>query len=553
VYTYTIEEVAVEGYESTVKETEAGFDITNLRVGKTSVEGTKTWLDDESVDRPETIIVNLLQNGKEVKTQNVDKATEWSYNFTELEKYDEVGKAYTYTIEEVAVDGYESTVTKTEAGFDITNLRVGKTSVEGTKTWLDDESVDRPETIIVNLLQNGKEVKTQNVDKASEWSYNFTELEKYDEVGKVYTYTIEEVAVDGYDSTVTETEAGFDITNLRVGKTSVDGVKTWKDDNAVDRPETITINLLQNGVVTDTKEVNEEAEWAYSFEELEKYDEHGKVFEYAVKEHGVPGYKSEVDGFNVTNTKSEKTSVSATKGWKDDNSKARPDAIKVNLLQNGNPFKEAAITAEDEWVYEFKDLEAYDDEGVAYEYTIEEEAVKGYETIIDGFDITNLRVGTTSVEGTKTWKDDNSKDRPEMIKVDLLQNGEVINTVEVTAEADWKYIFSDLAQFDNNGVVYTYTVDEHAVTGYTAVINGYDITNTADPVKPTEPESPSIPVDFDKPGSPSKPGDSSKPETSNTPGKLPQTGEEQFMYMLILGLMLTAVGGGLLIRRGRKA
>ncbi|WP_408732683.1 Cna B-type domain-containing protein, partial [Bacillus mycoides] len=27
------------------------------------------------------------------------------------------------------------------------------------------------------------------------------------------------------------------------------------------------------------------------------------------------------------------------------------------------------------------------------------------------------------VEGTKTWKDGNAKNRPNMIKVDLLQNG----------------------------------------------------------------------------------------------------------------------------------
>ncbi|MGG0236818.1 Cna B-type domain-containing protein, partial [Bacillus tropicus] len=42
--------------------------------------------------------------------------------------------------------------------------------------------------------------------------------------------------------------------------------------------------------------------------------------------------------------------------------------------------------------------------------------------------MTNTKVGETKVEGTKTWKDDNATDRPSTIKVDLLQNGKVVDT-----------------------------------------------------------------------------------------------------------------------------
>ncbi len=73
-----------------------------------------------------------------------------------------------------------------------------------------------------------------------------------------------------------------------------------------------------------------------------------------------------------------------------------------------------------------KDLQAYDANGVAYKYEVKEQAVDGYQTEVHGYDITNTKVGETKVEGTKTWKDDNAKDRPKMIKVDLLQNGKVI-------------------------------------------------------------------------------------------------------------------------------
>ncbi|GIN98278.1 hypothetical protein J6TS1_41480 [Siminovitchia terrae] len=464
-YTYTVKEETVKGYQSTVD----GFDITNLRVGKTSVEGMKTWKDDNSKDRPEMIKVDLLQNGKVIATQEVTADTDWKYSFTDLDRYDEEGKAYEYSVKEQPVKGYQSAVD----GYNITNLRVGKTSAEGMKTWKDDNSKDRPEMIKVDLLQNEQVIDTKEVTAGTSWKYSFTDLDEFDKNGAAYEYTIKEQPVEGYQSTVD----GYDITNVRIGKTSVEGTKAWKDDNSKDRPEMIKVNLLQNGVVFTTQEVTAKSDWKYSFTDLDKYDEEGKAYEYAVKEQGVPGYKSEVDGFDITNTRSEKTSVTVTKGWKDDNSKDRPDHITVNLLQNGDVIDTAEVTADDDWTYEFKNLEAYDEDGVAYEYTVKEEAIKGYETTIDGYDITNVRVGKTSVEGTKTWEDDHFKDRPEMIKVDLFQNGKVIETKEVTADTDWKYSFTDLEKYDGEGKAYTYTVKEHVVKGYESIVSGYDITN----------------------------------------------------------------------------
>ncbi|PEU64777.1 hypothetical protein CN386_29825, partial [Bacillus cereus] len=74
--------------------------------------------------------------------------------------------------------------------------------------------------------------------------------------------------------------------------------------------------------------------------------------------------------------------------------------------------------------------------------------------------MTNTKVSQTKVEGTKTWKDDNAKDRPAMIKVDLLQNNKVIATQGVSAASDWKYAFTDLAAYDAEGKAYKYEVKE---------------------------------------------------------------------------------------------
>ncbi|PEW25973.1 cell wall anchor protein, partial [Bacillus cereus] len=228
----------------------------------------------------------------------------------------------------------------------------------------------------------------------------------------------------------------------------------------------IKVDLLQNGKVVDTKEVTAATDWKYTFEKLQAYDANGVAYKYEVKEQPVAGYESKVNGTNITNTKVGKTKVEGTKTWKDDNAKDRPEMIKVDLLQNGTVIATQEVSKAIGWKYEFKDLAAYDAEGKAYKYEVKEQAVPGYESKVSGTDITNTKVGQTKVEGTKTWKDDNATDRPEMIKVDLLQNGTVIATQEVSKATGWKYEFKDLAAYDENGVAYKYEVKEQPVAGY---------------------------------------------------------------------------------------
>ncbi|WP_048567346.1 Cna B-type domain-containing protein, partial [Bacillus wiedmannii] len=476
-YKYEVKEQPVAGYKSEVK----GYDITNTKVAKLTVEGTKTWNDNNATDRPSSIKVDILQNGKVVDTKEATAATNWKYAFADVEAYDANGVAYKYEVKEQPVAGYQSDV----HGYDITNTKVGGTKVEGTKTWKDDNATDRPSTIKVDLLQNGKVVDTKEVTAATEWKYTFEKLQAYDANGVAYKYEVKEQPVDGYESKVN----GYDITNTKVGKTKVEGTKTWKDDNAKDRPEMIKVDLLQNGTVIATQEVGKATGWKYEFKDLATYDAEGKAYKYEVKEQPVPGYESKVSGTDITNTKVGQTKVEGTKTWKDGNVKDRPEMIKVDLLQNGKVIATKEVSAAGEWKYAFTDLAAYDENGVAYKYEVKEQPVDGYKSEVKGYDITNTRVGETKVEGTKTWKDDNAKDRPKMIKVDLLQNGKVIATKEVSAADEWKYAFIDLVAYDAEGNAYKYEVKEQPVNGYKSEVHGYDITNTKDPS--TDPKDPS--------------------------------------------------------------
>ncbi|OTY24817.1 hypothetical protein BK732_07390, partial [Bacillus thuringiensis serovar navarrensis] len=289
-----------------------------------------------------------------------------------------------------------------------------------------------------------KVIDTKEVSAASEWKYVFTDLAAYDAEGKAYKYEVKEQAVDGYQSEV----KGNDITNTKIGKTKVEGTKTWKDDNAKDRPTMIKVDLLQNGQVIATQEVTEVTGWKYEFKDLAAYDAEGKAYKYEVKEQAVDGYQTEVKGYDITNTKVGQAKVEGTKTWKDGNSSERPSMIKVDLLQNGKVIDTKEVSAASEWKYVFTDLAAYDAEGKAYKYEVKEQPVDGYQSEVKGYDITNTKVSQTKVEGTKMWKDDNAKDRPKAIKVDLLQNGKVIATQEVSKATGWKYEFKDLAAYD---------------------------------------------------------------------------------------------------------
>ncbi|MGG0758265.1 Cna B-type domain-containing protein, partial [Bacillus paramycoides] len=103
--------------------------------------------------------------------------------------------------------------------------------------------------------------------------------------------------------------------------------------------------------------------------------------------------------------------------------------------------------------------------------TIMKDAVNGIKLIVPN------KLKTTSVAGTKTWEGDKVNDRPETIKVDLLQNDKVIATQEVKATNGWKYEFEKLPTFDTEGKAYEYKVKEQPVSGYQSKVNGYDITN----------------------------------------------------------------------------
>jgi uncharacterized surface anchored protein len=185
---------------------------------------------------------------------------------------------------------------------------------------------------------------------------------------------------------------------------------------------------------------------------------------------------------SVTNQKTpETTSVSGKKIWNDNHNQdgQRPDQITVRLLGNGQEVGKTTVSAKDNWQYSFTNLPK-NQNGKAIDYTVQEDAVPGYATTINGFDITNTHTTeTTSVSGKKTWADNNNQDgqRPDQITVHLLGNGKEVGKATVTAKDNWQYSFGNLPKYEN-GKAIVYTIQEDKVPGYATTTNGFDITNT---------------------------------------------------------------------------
>ncbi|MGP3254580.1 collagen-binding protein, partial [Lactobacillus paragasseri] len=405
----------------------------------TTVSGTKTWKDNDDQDgkRPDSIKVNLLANGKVVQSKTVKASDNWKYSFTNLPEF-ENGKKITYTVTEDAVAGYTSTVD----GYNVTNNHTPATvKVSGAKTWNDNNNQDgiRPSSITVNLLANGQQVASKKVSASDNWQYSFDNLAAYAN-GKKITYTVTEDAVAGYTSTVD----GYNVTNNHTPATvKVSGTKTWNDNNNQDgiRPSSITVNLLANGQQVASKKVSASDNWQYSFDNLAAYA-NGQKITYTVTEDAVAGYTSTVDGYNVTNNHTPATvKVSGTKTWKDNNNQdgIRPSSITVNLLANGRQVASKTVSASDNWQYSFDNLAAYAN-GQKITYTVTEDAVAGYTSTVDGYNVTNNHTpATVKVSGTKTWKDNNNQDgiRPSSITVNLLANGRQVASKTVSASDNW--------------------------------------------------------------------------------------------------------------------
>ena len=485
---YSLEEDAVPHYQSQVTGNATdGFVVTNTYKPETiKISGQKKWDDAENQDgkRPNAVRVKILKGQDIVDVQEVTAANGWKYESNPLPKY-AAGQEIAYTVAEEAVSGYTSKVD----GYNITNSYTPETvKVSGQKKWDDAENQDgkRPASVKVKILNGDTVVDEQNVTSTNEWKYESKALPKY-AAGQEITYTVSEEAVPGYTSKV----EGYNITNSYTPETTtVSGSKTWEDGDNQDgkRPASITVNLLADGQKVNTQTVGEAEGWSYNFIGLPVYKD-GQRITYTVTEEAVPGYSTNLNGYNITNSYTpEKTEITASKTWNDSDNQdgKRPTKISIKLMKTvGGVKTEVAskeVTAADQWQTKFENLPVYEN-GQKIDYSIEEDDVAGYTKEIKDFTVTNSYTPEMiKISGQKVWDDADNQDgkRPASVKVKVKNGDTVVDELEVTAANDWKFESKALPKYAA-GQEIAYTVTEEAVADYQTKIDKFTITNSYTP------------------------------------------------------------------------
>ena len=532
--TYKVVEGTVPEYDTEYEVSDNGVEIYNHHTPETTeISGSKTWDDADNQDgkRPSSIIVNLLADGEKVDSKTVTESDKWAWSFTNLDKY-KAGKEIEYTVSEEPVEGYTTEVD----GYNITNTHTPeKTTISGSKTWDDADNQDgkRPESITVRLFADGTEVTSKTVTAENEWNWSFTDLNKYAK-GREIQYTITEDKVENYITNIEKTENGYVVTNSYTPETtSISVEKVWNDKNNQDgvRPASIKVKLymkiLDNNIAVANKEpieLNASTFWKAEFKDLPKYAK-GIEIKYIVKEVNeqadatIKGteYKVAYDDpiinengkyIKITNSYTPKTtSVSVEKVWEDKNNQdgVRPDSINVQLYKTVGTTTtsvEKVKLTNSKLTHTWTELPQYE-KGTEIKYTVRELDSNGnpledgkqingksgtkytvkYTTDENGKQIitnTYKRV-TTSVSGTKTWVDYDNKynSRPESITINLLANGEKVDSKTITPQnGSWTYEFDEGLPVYKNGQKITYTISEDTVSGYKSKVTGYNVTNT---------------------------------------------------------------------------
>lgn len=321
-------------------------------------------------------------------------------------------------------DGYTSESVKNDDGsITITNRHVPDNpspynpsetiNIPVKKVWIGPAK----DSATVYVMNGDTEVANVKLSEDNGWHYEFTGLPKYDASGNKINYTIKEDAIKGYKAEVKgDTENGFTITNTSTTTTQVRVTKKW----AGPALNSVTVNLLADGVQKDIVTLSADNNWTHTFENIPKYDStDGHEISYTVSEKAVDGYSTAIsgtskDGYTITNTITGKISIPVTKIW----SGGTGDKAVVHLFADGTEVALRELNGSNNWQYTFENLDEYKD-GKKISYTLTEDTVSGFKATITyadgkGFTVTNAKTtpktpdkntptpGTKAAGGPKT-------------------------------------------------------------------------------------------------------------------------------------------------------
>ncbi|MCD8147974.1 MAG: Cna B-type domain-containing protein [Clostridiales bacterium] len=324
--------------------------------GNVTINIEKQWKE-ISAENQKEVTIDIYATDGSGTTECIGSVTlsndnEWKTTITNLPKYDTDGLEYTYSVQEESGNSWFKNVTG------------GKTTASGEGTYGSDEDKTAEYDFVVTNTAGAQLTLEQSVVGTTTDEDFVFELTFYYE-GEPYSGTLEIVNTDGSRSTL-DVEDGVAELNLSDGE-SITLIL------AVGMKYTVTETNSRNALDV-TYCINEENALA------------GNTVSATIADDTILGF--------INNY--ETVSVSVNKTWDDadDQDGIRPESITVRLYADGVETDSAEITEADGWTYTFIDLQKYSN-GVEIEYTISEDAVDEYTSVITG-DASNGYVITNS-------------------------------------------------------------------------------------------------------------------------------------------------------------
>ena len=354
----------------------------------------------------------------------------------DIEYYDYIIKSSNERIE--AFWTKEQGTSMTDVNFEVTLRDRIMTHISGVIDWEGDKPEDRPETVTVELWQNGSKTAEQEIRAENEWEYDFY-VPAYDADGALYRYEVKEAPLENYVTRckdhdgirfITESMNGSaptvffrrdgrwyfmyapfsggimtipgDAFYMPVGysEISIPGVEkidlTEKAGNIADSwnscqtGEEVSIDDwlsgsdridgAEEGVIIPLTESDAELMTIMgNYIDMNNFKDYFAVtspYPFKITDHCGHIFCGTYDMKSITNVSLRGTTeITGRKKW---DKEPHPEEITVILNRNGEELKRSTVTEADNWTYSFGNIPIFDDQGQEYEYSVTEKPIKGY-------------------------------------------------------------------------------------------------------------------------------------------------------------------------------
>ena len=403
---------------------------------KQEIEKTvvKKWRDDESAlgNRPSSITVELVKNGKTVDEQILSKDNNWTYTWKKLNKYEnakeinytirEKGEVRGYVSEEPVVDGNTTTLTNTmikESGeYSVYLIKQGTDGVQlggvqftaksktngGNETTINsetnplitdkDKSVKIGETVIINKEKN--DIPDEYTIKEFK---NDANPEYYIGIDKEIKLKVKKKTVKPNDYTIVNSVERIDLEIQGVDSKNY-GTKSIAETVINNQKVKITADLRGNTIIIKVENPKVQEEGKYDVKLIKQGTDGTQLggVQFTVKSRVNGGAESVINGNSNLLTTSEKDSVQIGSTVTIDKDKVDiPDTYTLNEANIGDNSKYYIGITKDIKLIVNKKSETSADGGTIVS------SVDSLELNIDGAKITNsgkLSTAVMSVDGT---------------------------------------------------------------------------------------------------------------------------------------------------------